>query len=69
VPTTDFLENIGQILYFQPTFIRPYTLSSSNAIDRIQIDVLYQYKDFTTYNLQLAPGANFTVLLDFIKRF
>ena len=69
VPTTDFLENIGQILYFQPTFIRPYTLSSSNAIDRIQIDVLYQYKDFTTYNLQLAPGSNFTVLLDFIKRF
>jgi len=69
VPTTDFLENIGQILYFQPTFIRPYTLSSSNAIDRIQIDVLYQYKDFTTYNLLLASGANWTVLLDFIKRF
>lgn len=69
VPTTEFLENIGQVLYFQPTFIRPYTLSSNNSIDRIQIDILYLYKDFTEYNLLLPPGGNYSVLLDFVRRF
>ena len=68
VPTTEFLENTGQTLYFQPNFMRPYTLSSTNSIDRVQIDILFSYRDFTSYNLQLAPQANFTVLLDFIRK-
>ena len=48
--------------------MRPYVLNSGNSIDRIQIDVLYQYRDFTTYQLTLAPESNFTILLDFIRR-
>ena len=69
VPTSDTIENLGSILYFQPQFIRPYVLASTNSIDRIQIQILYQYKDFSTYQLNVASGQNWSVLLDFIKKF
>jgi len=68
VPTSSLIENNG-VLYFQPNFMRPYVLASTNSINRIQIDVLYSYKDFTTYPLLLAPNSNYTALLDFIKKY
>lgn len=69
VPTAANIENLGTVLYFQPQFMRPYTLASTNAIDRIQIQVLYQYRDFSTYQLNIGSGQNWSVLLDFIKKF
>jgi len=68
IPTKDLLEN-NDILYYQPTFMRPYTLSSGSPIDRIQIDVLYSYRDFTVYPLQISPGQNWRAQFDFIKKF
>lgn len=68
VPTDTQLENVGN-LYYQPSFLRPYTLFSSHAIDRVQMDILYQYKDFTTYPLLLNPGSSWTVQLDFVRKF
>jgi hypothetical protein len=69
VDTSEFLENLGTVLYYQPTFLRPYTLASTNAIDRIQINILYSYRDFSTYNLLLNPESNFSCYLDFVKKF
>ena len=69
VPTAANIENLGTVLYFQPQFMRPYVLASTNAIDRIQIQILYQYRDFSTYQLNIASGQNWSVLLDFIKKF
>ena len=68
IPTKDLLEN-NDILYYQPTFMRPYTLSSGSPIDRIQIDVLYSYRDFTVYPLMVSPGQNWRAQFDFIKKY
>lgn len=68
IPTKDLLEN-NDILYYQPTFMRPYTLSSSGSIDRIQVDVLYSYRDFSVYPLMISPGQNWRAQFDFIKKF
>ena len=68
VPTKALLEN-NDILYYQPTFMRPYTLSSGSPIDRIQIDVLYSYRDFTVYPLMLSPGQSWHADFDFIKKY
>jgi len=68
IPTKDLLEN-NDILYYQPTFMRPYTLSSGSPIDRIQIDILYSYRDFTVYPLMISPGQNWRAQFDFIKKY
>ena len=68
IPIQSNLEN-NNILYYQPTFIRPYSMPSNNPINQIQIDILYRYRDFTTYNLLLEPGMSFELVLDFIKKF
>ena len=68
IPTKTLLEN-NDVLFYQPTFMRPYTLSSGSPVDRIQIDVLYSYRDFTVYPLMLSPGQNWRAQFDFIKKF
>ena len=67
VPTDEYLEN-NTTLYYQPTFMRPYQLASSNAINRIQVDILYLYKDFTSYPLLLNAGQCWSVQFDFIEK-
>ena len=67
VPTDTLLENTGN-LYYQPTFMRPYNLLSTNAIERIQMDILYLYKDFSSYPLLLNPDSCWTVKLDFVRK-
>jgi hypothetical protein len=68
IPTKELLEN-NDVLFYQPTFMRPYTLSSGSPIDRIQVDVLYSYRDFTVYPLMISPGQNWRAQFDFIKKF
>lgn len=67
VPTDQLLEN-NTTLYYQPTFMRPYQLASTNAINRIQVDILYLYKDFTSYPLLLNPDSCWSVQFAFIKK-
>ena len=68
IPTKTLLEN-NDVLFYQPTFMRPYTLSSGSPVDRIQVDVLYSYRDFTVYPLMISPGQNWRAQFDFIKKF
>lgn len=62
--------NIGQVLYYQPPMLRVYQMASGgNAVNRIQMSILYRYRNGNQYILQLPPGEAFSVKLEFIKKF
>jgi len=67
-PTTDWIENLDQTLYFQPNFLRTYFLRSNLALDNIQIQLYYQYKNGNAYELYINNGENITVKLQFISK-
>ena len=69
--TSGFVQgNIGNVLYFQPNFLRVFQMQSGGSpLDRIQMDILYRYRDGTTYQLYLANGEAFSVKLEFVKKF
>ena len=69
VPTDTFVENVGQVLYFQPNFLRPYFMQTNLALQRIQLSINYSYVDFNQYQLMLDPSTNFTAKLQFIRKF
>lgn len=69
VPISEFVENIGEPLEYQPNFLRPYSMNSNLPLSRIQLDILYQYRDGTQYTLLLNPDQNYSVKLTFIKLF
>jgi len=69
VPIDSFINNVGQIIQFQPNFLRVYQLSSNSSIDRIQMTLLYQYTDGTQYPLLLNSKRGWSVLLNFVRKF
>ena len=69
VPTDSFIENIGQVLYYQPNFIRSYFMNSNLGLQRIQLNLNYSYVDFSQYQLMVNPGQNYTCKLQFIKKY
>ena len=54
-----------ETLYYQPSFLRPFQIQSYGEVNRMQLNLLYQYRDFTTYQLTLAPQSGFSVNLLF----
>lgn len=68
-PTSDWIENLDQTIYFQPNFLRTYFLRSNLSLDDIQLQLYYQYKDGTAYELYINNGENVTVKLQFIQKF
>ena len=69
INSAGYVDNVGQTLYYQPSFLRPYILSSSNALQRVQLYVNYVYKDGTQYPLIIASGTNWNCKLIFPRRF
>jgi hypothetical protein len=69
VPISDQSGNQGVVLYVQPNFVSTLTIGSNQAIQRIQLRVLYKYKDETTYPLLLAPNSNWSAKMMFIKKY
>ena len=71
VPTANagYFENLGEVLYYQPNFLRPFILASSNPLQRIQLSVYYTTIDGTEYPLLVAPGTNWNATLIFPRRF
>jgi hypothetical protein len=69
VPTDTWVENVGEVLEYQPNFLRPYFMQSNLGLQRIQLSIAYAYKDFSQYPLLISPGENVTTLLQFIKRY
>ena len=69
IDTSTLISNTGQWLLYEPNFLRPFILSSNNQIDRVQLQVFYQYLDSTTYPLLINPGQGWNSKLDFIRRF
>ena len=67
-PTTDWIENLDQTLYFQPNFLRTYFLRSNLPLDNIQIQLYYQYRNGIDYELYINNGENVTTKLQFIKK-
>jgi hypothetical protein len=71
VPTNSagYVDNVGQTLYYQPSFLRPFMLSSNNALQRIQLFINYVYRNGAQYPLLLAPNTNFSAKLIFPRRY
>lgn len=62
--------NIGQVLYYQPPMLRVFQMATGgNAVSRIQMSILYRYRNGTQYVLDLAPGEAFSVKLEFVRKF
>ena len=68
-PTSDWTENIGQTLYFQPNFLRTYFLRSNLSLDDIEVRIYYEYRDGTQYQLYIPPNQNVSLKLQYIKKF
>ena len=69
VPTDQYLENTGQFLTYQPSFLRIFQLAANTPIDHIQLSVLYQYIDGSQYPLLVNPDAGWSALLEFVRKF
>jgi len=69
VVTSDFVENLGQRLYYQPNFLRSYFMNSNLPVDRMQLQILYEYRDGTQYPLLINPSQNMSVKIQFIRKF
>jgi len=69
VVISDFVENLGQTLYFQPNFLRTYALQSNLPLERIQLNILYQYRNGQEYQLYVNLGQNVTTKIQFVKKF
>lgn len=69
VVTSDFVENLGQRLYYQPNFLRSYFMNSNLPVDRMQLQILYEYRDGTQYPLLINPQQNMSVKIQFIRKF
>lgn len=69
VVTSDFVENLGQRLYYQPSFLRSYFMNSNLPVDRMQLEILYEYRDGTQYPLLINPQQNMSVKIQFIRKF
>jgi hypothetical protein len=69
VPVDQFVENLGQRLYYQPAFLRSYFMNSNLPLERIQLQILYEYRDGSQFPLQINPQQNMTCKLQFIRKF
>ena len=71
VPTseTGYMDNVGQVLYFQPTFLRPFMLASNLSLTRVQVSINYVYLDGTQYPLLVAPYNNWSAKLILPRRY
>jgi len=62
--------NVGQILYYQPNFLRVFQLTSGgNPVNRIQLSIYYAYRNGTVAVVPLVPGESFSATLEFVKKF
>jgi hypothetical protein len=64
-----YMNNAGNTLYYQPTFLRPYQLGSQMPLTRIQVQVWYAYQDGTQYQLYVPAGQSWDAKLIFIRQF
>ena len=69
VPISESIDNVGQVLYYQPQFLRTYTMASNNPLQRLQLQINYVYNDGTNYALTLAPFTNWQCDLKFIRKY
>jgi hypothetical protein len=69
VPISQFIDNVGQVLFYQPNFLRTYTMASNNPLQRLQLQINYVYNDGTNYALTLAPFTNWQCDLKFIRKY
>ena len=64
-----YMNNLGQVVYYQPNFLRPFILNSQNPISRIQVQVWYSTLNGEQYQLQLVPSGNWNGKLIFSRRY
>lgn len=71
VPTNSdgYMNNLGQVVYYQPSFLRPFILSSNIPLSRIQMEVWYSTLSGEQYQLQLVPDGNWNAKLIFPRRY
>ncbi len=65
---TFYAGNYGQILYFQPSFYRPYRLSSNGPIVNLTFRLNYETQDGNQYIVQLPPHSSWTFITAFVKK-
>ena len=71
VPTNadGYMNNISQVLYFQPTFLRPYIMASQNPLQNINLQCWYSTLQGEQYRVPLVPGGNWNARLIFPRRY
>jgi hypothetical protein len=71
VPTNSdgYMNNLGQVVYYQPTFLRPYILNSNIPLSRVQMQIWYSTLDGNQYQLEIVPDGNWNAKLIFCRRY
>ena len=71
VPTNSdgYMNNIGQVIYYQPTFLRPFILNSNIPLSRVQMQVWYSTLDGQQRQLEIVPDGNWNAKLLFCRRY
>jgi hypothetical protein len=72
VPTNEpsyALNNIGNVLYVQPNFLRPFILASNVPLSRIAMQVWYSTLNGEQYPLEIVPQGNWNMKLLFARRY
>lgn len=72
VPTSELayqLNNIGNVVYYQPSIYNPLVLNIDTSLNVIDITAYYQMLDGTQYPILLIPGQNFTAKLIFARKY
>lgn len=68
VPIDQFVENLGQRLYYQPPFLRTFFMNSNLPLERIQLQILYEYRNGSQFQLLINPQQNMNCKLQFVKK-
>lgn len=68
VPVDQFVENLGQKLYYQPPFLRTFFMNSNLPLERIQLQILYEYRNGSQFQLLINPQQNMNCKLQFVKK-
>jgi hypothetical protein len=71
VPTNSdgYMNNLGQVVYYQPTFLRPFILNSNIPLSRVQMQVWYSTLNGEQRQLEIVPDGNWNAKLLFCRRY
>lgn len=64
-----YTDNIGEMVDYQPNFLRPYMLSTNIPLQRMELEVWYETTSGQQYPLYIVPTKAWSAQLIFIRRY